>query len=66
MGLRDDPNRQSLGGWYDAYNTKILKRNKYDENLATEMATRDLKDILIHFRKHPAYALKFFYEKVTQ
>ena len=64
MGLRDDPNRQTLGGWYDAYNTKILKRNKYDENLATEMATRDLKDILIHFSKHPAYALKFFYEKV--
>ena len=28
------------------------------------MATRDLKDILIHFSKHPAYALKFFYEKV--
>jgi len=47
MGLRDDPNRQSLGGWYDAYNTKILKRNKYNESLATEMATRDLKNILI-------------------
>ena len=64
MGLRDDPNRQSLGGWYDAYNTKILKRNKYNESLATEMATRDLKNILIHFSKDPAYALKFFYEKV--
>jgi len=64
MGLRDDPNRQTLGGWYDAYNTKILKRNKYNENLATEMATRDLKNILIHFSKHPAYALRFFYEKV--
>ena len=65
MGLRDDPNRQTLGGWYDAYNTKILKRNKYDEKKATAMATQDLKDILLNFSKHPDYALKFFYEKVT-
>ena len=64
MGLRDDPNRQTLGGWYDAYNTKILKRNQYDEKKATEMATRDLKDILLRFTREPAYALKFFYEKV--
>lgn len=64
MGLRDDPNRQTLGGWYDAYNTKILKRNQYDEKKATAMATQDLKDILLNFSKHPGYALKFFYEKV--
>ncbi|WP_128836277.1 glycosyltransferase family 39 protein, partial [Streptococcus sp. DD11] len=64
MGLRDDPNRQTLGGWYDAYNTKILKRNQYNEKQAREMATRDLKDLLIHFIKNPGYALKFFYEKV--
>ena len=64
MGLRDDPNRQTLGGWYDAYNTKILKRNKYDEKKATAMATQDLKDLLLNFSKHPDYALKFFYEKV--
>ena len=64
MGLRDDPNRQTLGGWYDAYNTKILKRNQFDEKKAKTMATRDLKKLLLTFTRRPAYALKFFYEKV--
>ena len=38
MGLRDDPNRKSLGGWYDAYNTKILQRNHFNETRAQKMA----------------------------
>lgn len=63
MGLRDDPNRKTLGGWYDAYNTKILKRNHYDEHLATEMAKKDLVALVQNFVQHPDYALKFFYEK---
>ena len=64
MGLRDDPNRQTLGGWYDAYNTKILKRNKYDEKKASQMASRDLKKLIANFVQKPAYAAKFFYEKI--
>lgn len=64
MGLRDDPHRQTLGGWYDAYNTKILKRNKYDEKKATQMATVDLEKLIINFVQKPDYAVKFFYEKI--
>ena len=64
MGLRDDPNRQTLGGWYDAYNTKILKRNKYNEKKAEEMAKKDLLLLIQNFVQHPDYAAKFFYEKV--
>ncbi|MBP2623389.1 beta-carotene 15,15'-monooxygenase [Streptococcus oricebi] len=64
MGLRDDPNRKTLGGWYDAYNTKILKRNGYDEKKAEQMAIQDLKQLLLNFLKNPSYALRFFYEKV--
>ena len=64
MGLRDDPNRKTLGGWYDAYNTKILKRNQFHEEKAKRMAIQDLKKLIIHFLQHPDYAFKFFYEKV--
>ena len=38
IGLRDDSNRKSLGGWYDAYNTKILQRNHFNETRAQKMA----------------------------
>lgn len=64
MGLRDDPNRKSLGGWYDAYNTKILQRNHFNETRAQKMAVQDLKKLIVNFSQHPHYAMKFFYEKV--
>lgn len=64
MGLRDDPNRATLGGWYDAYNTKILKRFNYNEEKATKQARIDLFRRIAIFMQNPAYAVKFFYQKV--
>lgn len=64
MGLRDDPNRATLGGWYDGYNTKILKRFNYDEEKASNQAKNDLLKRLAVFFQRPGYALKFFYEKI--
>ncbi|KXT72611.1 Integral membrane protein [Streptococcus sp. DD10] len=64
MGLRDDPNRATLGGWYDGYNTKILKRFNYDEEKASNQAKEDLLKRLAIFFQQPSYALKFFYEKI--
>lgn len=58
------PNRKSLGGWYDAYNTKILQRNHFNETRAQKMAVQDLKKLIVNFLQHPHYAMKFFYEKV--
>lgn len=64
MGLRDDPNRKSLGGWYDAYNTKILKRFNYDEKKANQQAKADLLRRIAVFMQNPRYAVHFFYQKV--
>lgn len=64
MGLRDDPNRATLGGWYDAYNTKILKRFHYNEKKASQQAKLDLFRRIAVFMQDPAYAIKFFYQKV--
>lgn len=64
MGLRDDPNRATLGGWYDAYNTKILKRFHFDEKKANQQAKEDLLNRIAIFIQKPQYAIKFFYEKV--
>ncbi|MEW4354300.1 glycosyltransferase family 39 protein [Streptococcus pneumoniae] len=64
MGLMDSPKQKSLGGWYNAYNTRILQKNKFDEKAATKMAKKDLKRILKKFLKDPIYAFVFFYQKV--
>lgn len=64
MGLRDDPDRKTLGGWYDGYNTKILQRNNFNEEQATEMAKRDLRKRMVTFIKNPIYAFRFFFQKV--
>ena len=64
MGLRNDPNRATLGGWYDAYNTKILKRFNYNEEKANKQARIDLFRRIAIFMQNPAYAVKFFYQKV--
>lgn len=64
MGLRDDPNRKTLGGWYDGYNTKILQRNNFNEEQATDMAKRDLRKRIVTFLKNPLYAGRFFFQKV--
>lgn len=64
MGLRDDPNRATLGGWYDAYNTKILRRFHFDEEKASQQAKADLLQRIAIFVQNPRYAGKFFYEKV--
>nr|WP_247644774.1 beta-carotene 15,15'-monooxygenase [Streptococcus sp. NLN76] len=64
MGLRDDPDRKTLGGWYDGYNTKILQRNNFNEEQATEMAKRDLRKRIVTFIKDPIYAFRFFFQKI--
>lgn len=64
MGLRDDPNRATLGGWYDGYNTKILRRFNFDEEKASQQAKTDLLNRIALFVQNPGYAGKFFYEKV--
>ncbi len=64
MGTQDNPNAPTIGGWWDGYNTSLLRKNNFDQNKAVTQAKNDLKENLLTFYKQPMYALKFFYKKI--
>ena len=64
MGTQDNPNAPTIGGWWDGYNTSLLRKNDFDQNKAVTQAKNDLKENLLTFYKQPMYALKFFYKKI--
>ena len=64
MGTQDSPVAPSIGGWWDGYNSLLLKNNDFDRPKAVEQAKNDLKKNLLTFYNQPMYAVKFFYKKI--
>ena len=64
MGLRDDADHPSLGGWWDGYNSNILSQHDFDQKKANEVAKEEIQERLTYFFKHPHYAYRFFSDKV--
>ncbi len=64
MGLRDDPKKPSLGGWWDGYNSSILQKNNYSYEKANLKAQSDLAKEINRLLRSPVYTFKFFTEKI--
>lgn len=64
MGTQDSPVAPSIGGWWDGYNTWLLKNNDFDRPKAVEQAKNDLKKNMQTFYNQPMYAVEFFYKKI--
>ncbi|MFA9468841.1 beta-carotene 15,15'-monooxygenase [Streptococcus sp. E24BD] len=62
MGLQEDP-KGAVGGWWNTYNTNLLKKVGYDQTLAKEKARTDLKQALGRLASDAGYASKFFRDK---
>lgn len=45
MGTQDSPVAPSIGGWWDGYNSWLLKINDFNRPKAVEQAKNDLKKI---------------------
>lgn len=52
-------------GWYNEYNKKVYKENDCDTKKAKRQVKKDLVVTVKTFASNPAYALKFFYQKVA-
>lgn len=63
MGLQADP-KGAVGGWWNTYNTRLLKKTKYDQKAAKEKALSDLGIELERFISTPTDILPFFTKKV--
>lgn len=63
MGLRDDEQRPTVGGWFDGYNERVLKDAEWDLEQAEEQGKRDLEQRISELRRNPGYTLRFFAAK---
>lgn len=62
MGMQEG---QMAPGWYNEYNQKTYKKNKYNSEITTEKAKESINEHLETFKNDPKYALKFYYEKTA-
>lgn len=52
-------------GWYNEYNKKVYIKNNCDTEKARQQVKKDIAVTVKSFASNPAYALKFFYQKVS-
>lgn len=64
MGLQDDPEKTTLGGWWNSYHEKTHADADYDPTISAEQGKRDLKERAEYLANHPQYTIRFFHKKV--
>ena len=62
MGLQEG---SRAPGWYNGYNRRVYKENKYNTKKAEEVVNKDLKERLDEMIKNPEYTMNFFYKKIV-
>lgn len=62
MGLQEG---KRAPGWYNGYNRKVYRNNKYDNKKTEEVVKKDIKNSIQSFSQNPKYAVEFFYKKTV-
>lgn len=62
MGLQES---DMAPGWYNCYNENLFVQNHYDTDKTAEEAKLSIAESLRNFAKDPAYAWKFFNQKIA-
>lgn len=62
MGLQES---SRAPGWYNEYVDRVYKSVKYDPDAASARAVKNIRMRLNAFSKDPAYAFRFFHEKMV-
>lgn len=65
MGLQDDENSTTQGGWINGYNIYRFNDVGYDYDAATRRALTSIHRSAIRFWEDPAYCVQFFWEKIV-
>ncbi len=52
-------------GWYNGYNRKVYRKNKYDYEKADTKAKEEITKRLEKFKNEPSYAFDFYYKKLV-
>ncbi len=50
-------------GWYNGYNRKVYKKNKYNSEEASKQSIEDIKERVNVFFKDPGYMIEFYAKK---
>lgn len=61
MGLQEG---KRAPGWYNGYNRKVYKNNKYNTQKAEKKVNKDLKKRIEEMVSNPGYTINFFYKKI--
>ena len=64
MGLQWSEGR-APGAW-NGYHSDLYMACNFDAKMTTEISEESIKDSLRYMQKHPAYAVRFFYDKMVE
>lgn len=64
MGLHESENNNRYGWFNPKYGKDIFRKNNFDGEIASEIATKQVLEQIEYFNSNPSYANEFFTKKV--